>query len=79
MYVYINVLKILSQSVRTTASKHPIDYKRKYLGIKRMVKQLVFVCINTLLFLFDIAISVFLWAYTSILVVKATLSHQKIF
>lgn len=30
------------QSVRTTASKHPIDYKRKYLGIKRMVKQLVF-------------------------------------
>lgn len=30
------------QSVRTTTSKHPIDYKRKYLGIKRMVKQLVF-------------------------------------
>ena len=33
------------QSVRASASKHPIDYKRKYLGIKRMVKQLVFVCI----------------------------------
>ena len=33
------------QSVRASASKHPMDYKRKYLGIKRMVKQLVFVCI----------------------------------
>ena len=32
------------QSVRTTTSKHPVDYKRKYLGIKRMIKQLVFVC-----------------------------------
>lgn len=30
------------QSVRASASKHPVDYKRKYLGIKRMVKQLVF-------------------------------------
>ena len=33
------------QSVRASASKHPVDYERKYLGIKRMVKQLVFVCI----------------------------------
>ena len=40
------------QSVRASASKHPIDYKRKYLGIKRMVKQLVFVCIVFLFLLF---------------------------
>lgn len=30
------------QSVKTTTSKQPIDYNRKYLRIKRMVKQLVF-------------------------------------
>ena len=40
------------QSVRASASKHPVDYKRKYLGIKRMVKQLVFVCIVFYFFYF---------------------------
>lgn len=30
------------QSVRTVASKHPVDYKRKYIGLKRTIKQLVF-------------------------------------
>lgn len=46
----IIIIIINFQSVRTTASKHPIDYKRKFLGIKRMVKQLVFVCIKYLLY-----------------------------
>jgi len=32
------------QSLRTKESKHPVDYKRKYLGLKRIIKQLVFVC-----------------------------------
>jgi len=40
------------QSVRTTTSKRLIDYKTKYLGIKRMVKQLVFVCISVFITIF---------------------------
>lgn len=30
------------QCLRTKESKHPVDYKRKYLGLKRIIKQLVF-------------------------------------
>ena len=51
-------MNMIFQSVRTNASKHPVDYKRKCLGIKRIIKQLVFVCIHLVYFFstyFDIS------------------------
>ena len=43
------------QSVKTTTSKQPIDYNRKYLRIKRLVKQLVFVSIDIIWFILLLA------------------------